>query len=472
MSNLTPIRARGTLTHATDAAPSVLTAQIAPAPYVDRYARVVGAALSPQLVTSILLQADQGYLWGLADLLDECRERDGHLHCELAKREERVAGAPWELRPPEGSGAKGIEIADWCTARLKEIEASNDLARDFSAALSDMMAGDYHGRSGHEVLWRREGRWRIPATLEWIHPRRFAYATDWRLHLWDSQGTMTTMDVDGHGTPVNVDGPFGRFPGIALDRFPPGKFLIHRPRIRGTYPTREGLGRLLVWWSTFKRFSVRGLLAFAEWAGRGIRLGTYATGKGPLGENPASEEDQAVLIQALQGLTSSMWAALPDTCGIDIKDAPHDNNVHERLEALCNGEMSKAILGGTLGAEPGERGARSLGEVQERNELMIARGGVRRVAGSLKGCLLRPMVVYNFGPGQPVPEFHATVDPKEDQGALAKRAAIFVSMGGELGMDSTREAIGLPAPEGDEPRMKAPAKAAPTADVNDNDDAN
>lgn len=469
MNPVATISPRAPISRAGDAAPSALVARIAPAPFNDRYARVIGAQLSPQLVTSILQQADQGYLWGLADVLEECRERDGHLHCELAKREERVAGAPWELRPPEGSGAKGVEIATWCTARLKEIEATNDLARDFSAAVSDMMAGDYHGRSGHEVIWRREGRWRIPTALEWIHPRRFAYATDWRLHLWDSQGTLTTTDPMG---PTDVDGPFGRFPGLALDLFPPGKFLIHRPRIRGTYPTREGLGRLLVWWSTFKRFSVRDLLKFAEWAGSGLRIGTYATGKGPLGENPCPEEDKVIGEQALQFLTSSMWASVPDTFKIDIKDAPHDNDVHERLEALCNGEISKAVLGGTLGAEPGERGARSLGEVQERNELMIARGGVRRVAGSLKGCLLRPMVAYNFGPSQPVPEFHAVVDPKEDQGALAKRAAIFVGMGGELGMDSTREAIGLPAPEGDEPRMKAPAKPAPTADVNDNDDAN
>ena len=63
---------------------------------------------------------------------------------------------------------------------------------------------------------------------------------------------------------MNTDSPFGIFPGLPLDRFPAGKFIVHRPRVRGVYPVKEGLGRLLVWWATFKRFAVRDFAAFAE----------------------------------------------------------------------------------------------------------------------------------------------------------------------------------------------------------------
>lgn len=213
-----------------------MTVSVASAPFNDRFARVFGAALTPQQVTAVLSQAELGYMWQQADLLDEVRERDGHLHAELQKRELRVSGAAWELTPPEGSGDFGAEIARWCTARLNEIEAEGDLDRTFADAITDLMGAVYQGRAGFEVVWTQDGRWLYPSALSWIHPRRFAYTTDWRLHLWDASGTATTID-----RPTDLNGPFGQYPGIALDRFPRGKFLIHRPRIRGVYPDRKSV---------------------------------------------------------------------------------------------------------------------------------------------------------------------------------------------------------------------------------------
>ena len=89
------------------AAEAMMGAHEAPAPFNDRFARTLGSDLTPQLVAAALANAEIGYMWNQADLLDEVRERDGHLHSELQKREMRVAGAPWELKPPEGAGRSG-----------------------------------------------------------------------------------------------------------------------------------------------------------------------------------------------------------------------------------------------------------------------------------------------------------------------------------------------------------------------------
>jgi phage gp29-like protein len=221
---------------------AVLANQLAPAPFNDRYTRTLGSDLTPQQVTLILNNADSGYLWQLADLCDEIRERDGHLHSELQKRELRVAGADWELIPPEGSGERGETIAKWCMARIREIEGCGDLSRDFVSAVADLQGAVFQGRVGLEAVWRDEGGWYVPRELYFLHPRRFAYGTDWRIHLWDASGTSPTSWV-----PMNTDSPFGLFPGLPLDRFPAGKFIVHRPRVRGVYPVKEGLGRLLVW---------------------------------------------------------------------------------------------------------------------------------------------------------------------------------------------------------------------------------
>ena len=433
------------------AAAIALRRMVAPAPYNDRFARVLGSSLTPQQVTSALSFAEIGYLWQQADLLDEIRERDGHLQSELQKRELRVAGSTWELRPPAGSGDLGAEVARFCTARLAEIEAQGDLDRSFQDALCDLMGAVYQGRSGLEVEWRQEGPYFLPARLSFVHPRRFAYTTDWRLHLWDSSGTATTSDA-----PRNENGPFGQFPGIPLDVFPAGKWIVHRPRVRGVYPTREGLGRLCVWWSTFKRFDVRDLLAYAEWAGRGLRIGTYATGKEGPDENPASPEDQQVLLEYLDAMSSTVAAAIPDTTKIEVVDAPNNNDVHDRVASLCNAEMSKAILGGTLGSDAGTKGARSLGEVHERNELMIARADAASLAATLRRDLLRPMVAFNFGPSAPVPSFAFAVDPAADLDRLSERLNRFVSDGGKVSQRTARNLLQIPDPEPGDELLGAP----------------
>ena len=433
---------------------AALTNRLAPAPFNDRYQYAYGSSLTPQRVTGVLANADSGYLWMLADMLDEARERDGHLHAELQKRELRVAGAEWELVPPEGSGAAGETIAKWCGQRLREIESQGSLSRDFGGAIADLQGAVYQGRVGLEAVWRDDNGWYVPHGLYFLHPRRFTYATDWRLHLWDASGTAT----DSY-QPIDTASPFGNFPGLPLDRFPPGKFIAHHPRIRGVMPTREGLGRLLVWWATFKRFAVRDFAAFAEWAGRGLRVGYFATGRGPMGEFQATDEDRAVLQQVLDAMSSSNSATFADTTKVDIQNAPSNNDVHSELIALCNAEQSKAIVGGTLGSESSRSGGtRALGEVHERNELMIARYDANAVGATFIRDLVRPMVAMNFGKFAPVPQFRFAVDPAQDLDAVAKRIQMFVGLSGEIAQADARNLLNLPDPSPGAPMLSAPTK--------------
>lgn len=438
-----------------DVAPiAALANRLAPAPYNDRFQYHYGNTLTPQTVSGVLQNADTGYLWMLADLLDEARERDGHMHAELQKRELRVAGSDWELVPPEGSGAAGEEIAKWCGARLREIESLGALSRDFGSAIADLMGAVYQGRVGLEVVWRDERGWMVPGALYFLHPRRFTYAADWRLRLWDASGTSPTSYQ-----PVNTDSPFGMFPGLPLDRFPAGKFIAHNPRVRGVMPTREGLGRLLVWWCTFKRFAVRDFAAFAEWAGRGLRVGTFATGRGPMGEFPASEDDRAVLQQVLDAMSSSNAATFADTTKVDVMNAPSNNDVHSDLIALCNAEQSKAVVGGTLGSESSRGGGtRALGEVHERNELMIARADANAVGSTLVRDLVRPMVRMNFGERAPVPRMRFAVDPAQDLDAVAKRIQIFTGLGGDIAQADARNLLNLPDPSPGAPLLGIPTE--------------
>ena len=414
------------------------SAFLARAPYNDRFQYRLGSALTPQALSSVQRQADIGYLYGWIDVLDELRETDPHLHAVLFQREALVAGSSWQIVGDDQ------RVNDYVERTLCDLESRGDMALSFTDLLHHMMTGVYYGRAVAEVVWSPDGR--RPEAIEFVHPRRFAYATDWRLHLWDATGN------GGLGTDQTAaERAFALFPGVPLDVFPSGKFIVHRPRIRGGYPTREGIGRTVCWYALFKKFGMRDLLALTEWAGRGLRVGEYSSGSTPDKPVRSSPEDVTALQEAIEAMSSTVSIVIPDTTKLTVLDAPNVNALHEHLVALCNGEMSKAVVGSTLSAEVGENGGnRALGEVHERVTLMIARGDAEAVAATLRRDLLRPMVERMFGRGTPCPKIVFATDPAQDLTELAKRLDVAVRAGVNVSQAAAREMLQIPEPqEGD-----------------------
>lgn len=439
----------------------ILQGQLAPAPFNERFAKVFGSSLTPQAATKVISMAAAGYMWALADMLDEVRERDPHLQSVLQKREMRVTSAEWELRPPDGTGKRAQTIADWCRDRLLEIEQTDDLSRSWHDALGDMMGGLYHGRSVHEVIWKIQGRYAYPSKLEFVHARRCAYTTDFRLHLWDAQGTNESIWMPT----TQPSSQFGEFPGLPIDGFPAGKFIAHRPRVRGVYPTREGLGTLVVWWSLFKRFGMRDFLAYLEWAGRGFRIGTYASGNDPVNPARASPDDIAAMKAALDDLSSAVSAVVPDTTKVEVHDAPNVNDIHEKMITLCNNEISKAVLLEAITTESGINGAnRAGGEAEVANVLgrMLARHDSKQLAATIRRDVLRPMVQRSFGMQAPVPEIVWELEEKDSMDKLAARYKTLAEAGVVIGQAYAREQLGIPEPtEGEDTIGDKPDVAEP-----------
>lgn len=149
-------------------------------------------------------------------------------------------------------------------------------------------------------------------------------------------------------------------------------------------------------------------------------------------------------------MSSTVSALIADTTKIDVKDAPTTNEIQERLVRLCNDEQSKCVLGGTLGTDAGNRGARSLGEVHTENELVLARADARCFSSMLRNQLLTPMVQHNFGENAPVPKVKVFVDNDLDVDKLAERYERWHRIGGKVGTRSGATALGIPPIEQDE----------------------
>lgn len=425
----------------------------------DRYQRRLGAGLTPQSITSVLREADLGRMHLWADLLDEIRQGDPHLQGDLAKRELSVAGAEYELRLPATAGKRaGANALRLCQDALDAIEVpAGSLALSFRGAAQRLLTATYHGRAAVEAVYARDGSYLLPRHLFPIHARRLAWANerDWRLYLWDA----TTGDT-----------AFSRWPGVPVGDaavFPSGKLLVHVSTAFGTYPTREGLGRALVWYSAFKRWTVRDWLAFAEWAGRGLRVGKYATGRDPQKEGRANEEDKAVLQDALDAMSSTVTTVIPDVTDLDIKTVT-DNDVHPELVKLCNSEMSKLVLGGTLTSDPGDKGARSLGEVHLRAMTQLLMADAAMLADTLRRDLFRPLVRMNLGDRAPVPTIAFAVEPPEDAESRSARLDRYMKHGLRVPAAWLRNVEGIPDPTGGEETVGGSPAAKPgTATTDD-----
>lgn len=419
----------------------------------DKYSAArFGNGLTPETITSVLRGAELGYMDRVADLLDEVRQLDAHLQAELFKRERAVSGAPYKVTP-DGKTAKAVKAAEYCQDILDNLEVPQaGMALGFRGALAHLVGGGlWHGRAALEVVWARDGRALRPVRLEWIHPRRLSYAAQgWKLHVWDATAAGT---------------PFATFPGVPVDDpalFPDGKLIVHTPRVFGTYPTREGLGRVLVWYSAFKRWTIRDWLAFAEWAGRGLRVGKYQTGRDP--KNPgaqATDDDVEVLRDALEAMSSSVSTVVPDVTEIAITPPPANQEVHERLILLCNGEISKAVLGGTLTSDPGERGARSLGVVHDDVRLQLAANDAEGASADVRRDLFGPAVRARFGEGCPVPFCTITTEPRESLDAFATRIKLMKDSGLEMPAKFIRETLGIPEPKAGEETIGAAPEPLP-----------
>ena len=88
-----------------------LQSTIAPNPWQDRQAQVLGPDLTPELLSGIILDRNLGYLQRWVDLADEAREKDPHLHSQLSIREESVVETEFVVHPGKGSNQQQAKRA-------------------------------------------------------------------------------------------------------------------------------------------------------------------------------------------------------------------------------------------------------------------------------------------------------------------------------------------------------------------------
>ncbi|HII2616922.1 TPA: phage portal protein family protein [Escherichia coli] len=173
--------------------------------------------------------------------------------------------------------------------------------------------------------------------------------------------------------------------GLELQPF---GWFMHRAKSRTGYVGTNGLVRTLIWPFIFKNYSVRDFAEFLEIYGLPMRVGKYPTG--------STNREKATLMQAVMDIGRRAGGIIPMGMTLDFQSAADgQSDPFMAMIGWAEKAISKAILGGTLTTEAGDKGARSLGEVHDEVRREIRNADVGQLARSINRDLIYPLLALN-----------------------------------------------------------------------------
>lgn len=392
------------------------TDRFAVATVFDRWSTYPSRGLTPERLTAILTEADEGDVVRQCELGSEIEEKDAHVASQLQTRRLAVLGLDREVLPT-GDEDLSQRAADLCNEALERLDG-DDL-------LGDLLDAVLQGWSCSEILWET-GTKALPRAVVWIEPGRF---------LWERQVIRLRTDRE----PVR---------GEIL---PANKFILHVHKARSGLPARGGLLRTVAWLYLFKNWSVKDWSAYLETYGMPIRLGKYQPG------TPKEEVDK--LLSALVSIASNAAGVIPNTADIQFveagKQGGSSGDVFERMAAWCERGISKAILGQTLTSDTtGATGTFAAGSVHNEVRHDLTEADAKALAKTVRRDLFRPVVGFNLGwdvAERVLPLLRFDVSQPEDQEKKARTYSILRrDVGLRIGAAHVREKFGIPEPGKDE----------------------
>lgn len=441
-------------------APQPHEAPVAPWPLVDRYQQVIGSSLTLETISGLARSSSYGYRTWFVDVLEELLERDLHCGGILQTRAIAVAGSRVEFTPAK------LRVGDKRTALAQEIcefvESTYErIPNRVSGALERLM-GNYYGVGGQEVQWDRSEGQTWPTYLHHVHSRRLNYPSwqDWDVRVWD-QGAVLG-GPGGFGSSPTNQSYFG-----TRARDWPGKFIIHTPRLRGAYPTRDGLGRNLCWWLAIKGMAARSASIFIDRFAKPWPILKYRTAEKDGEHRIANDPDIDVAIATCRamGMGTAGAAVLPDSIDVEMYGPGAQGSGRSTLTYgdffdFINAEMSKCVLTETLTTEAGKRGNMGASDVHAEGAQKVFRYDAAVDAEDVTRDLHSWVVRLNYkNDADLVPTMRYVVDEDPSPDEVAKVLYLAVQSGvGPIDARRVCEKLGLPLMSLDD--LKAHAKHA------------
>jgi phage gp29-like protein len=384
--------------------------------------------LTPQRLTALLREAENGSPERYLELAEEMEEKDLHYVGVLGTRKRAVTQLEITVNA-RSDDARDQKAADMVREWLDRDE--------LQAELFDVLDAIGKGFSQVEIIWDMQSREWTPARLEWRDPRWFRFDP-----------------VDGR-TPLLVDGgasgnPYG-------DPLPPFKYLSHQHQSKSGLPIRGGLARAAAWGYLFKNYALKDWVSFAEIFGLPVRVGKYGPGE--------TEENIRRLERAVSDIGADAAAVIPASMMMEFITTPGGSgqvDIYEKLCTYIDRQVSKAVKGETATTDADTGG---LGSGAEHGDVRddIMRSDARQLAATINRDLITPFVRLNHGQDLKPPR--VVIGQSESWDAVTQMPAIktFVEMGGKVGISAVRDKLGFEDPGPDEDLLNVSAAPPPPA---------
>jgi hypothetical protein len=347
--------------------------EIAP-PDMMRWAPTTYGELGWPQVDAIQLQAQRGQTMQFVDLTRRMMRSDSHILSCYETRIDAVAGAPFTVKPPSNIDASKTAMAEL---------AANDCANAMQSLNWEKLAAHlldavFLGYAVAEIIWEARGGMVVPTGAILHHPRRFQFAHDFSLYVYD-QGAAPRSAAER-----TAPGAMG--PSLARD-----KFIVHTPATIPDYPTQAGIFLALVrpWW--MKSWCLKFWLSGAEFAGN-PRL---------IGEITQNADSAAVsaLSDAINSLSADASGVIREGTKLSyMTGAGNVGPVWQDLIAQADASISKLVLGSTLNVEIGESGGnRAASESQDATTIVPRlERDQRQLWKTMERCVFEPFLRFNI----------------------------------------------------------------------------
>jgi phage gp29-like protein len=412
------------------------TREISTVSIYNRYSTYPSHGLTPERLTSIFKEADQGDIYRQSELQQEMLEKDNALFGMYNARKLGVLKYESEILAISDDAA-AIKHADYVREVIDNI-------KNWRGTLGDILDAVAKAISVNQIMWQIEGG------DVWID--RIEHADLKNFRFGKGSDYLSDLNVIRRLTDGN------RIDGVELEI---NKWIVAIMKARSGHPSRGSLLRTNAWMYLFKNFDVKAWIQFAEIYGLPIRIGKY----------PAMEKDNETFLSdlesALRNLGQDASAIIPDTAAIEFVEAAQKaatSSLHGELADFCNKENSLAILGhsGAAMSTPGQLGNAS--EAMEAKIDLIQADGLA-LDYIISDQLIRPLIDFKFGTQDKYPYFKTLIKPPVDKVALVNVYDGAINrIGLPVASQDVYDALGIRQPEeGEEILMPRPQQINPFA---------
>ena len=310
--------------------------------------------------------------------------KDAQVKACLAIKKASVLSRGWEIQPVKSDGARGKEVAEFCSWALEEMKGS------VLTALWNICDAIAKGYSIQNLVWQviKTGKWAgkwSPLFLKSKDPGDWGFDVDEYKNITALRHYLDdkTFDVS--------------------------QFVVYsyNPEYSNPYGVSDLRSCYRNWWS--KDLLTRFWNLYLEKYGSPTVKGSYRRG--------TPKAAQAELLKVLSKIQQQSAVVIPEDMKAELLETIRQGDVGYRIAVeFHNKEIAKSILNMTLITDDSSQGISSFAMAKVHLDVlrMCLKGLKLDLEETvMKEQVLRPMVRYNFGVDVPVPNF--SLGPMEDR---------------------------------------------------------